>query len=233
MVASSDIARVAALLAEPARARMLIALMDGQPTTATELAYQARVLPPTASSHLGQLTDAGLLRVDVRGRHRYYRLAGPQVAEAVESLMVVARRDRSEAMGITSDLQAMRAARTCYDHLAGKLGVLVTRSLVKRRYLAPDGRNFRVTRAGEAFFERAGVEVEKARRQRRVFARECIDWSEHRPHLAGALGAALATRCLDQKWVKRVPRDRSLTVTTEGMRGLRKAFGVAPAHLLP
>ena len=219
---------VGALIGVPARANMLSALMDGRAQTATELALQAGVTPQTASSHLAKLTDAKLLVGERHGRHRYYRLASPAVAEAIEPLtQLVANRPvpmrrRSRA------LEELRAARMCYDHLAGALGVGLTQAMAAAGHLEAEGRDFRVTAAGERFLAGLGIDVAAARRRRRVFARQCLDWSERRPHLGGALGAALAGRCLDQGWLRREPYGRRVLVTDAGRPALARIFpGVA------
>ncbi len=225
MDADVDIATIAALLGDPTRARMLVTLMDGRARTAKELAYGARITPQTASSHLAKLLRARLLAVERQSRHRYFRLAAASVAQAVEALMVVSP---AQPRGMASEpsLDGLRLARTCYDHLAGRLGVSVTDAMVRRRLLRPMGRDYLLTASGARILARLGVDIEKTRRERRVFARQCLDWSERRTHLAGALGAALARRCVELRWVHRVDKERTLTLTPQGRRGLRTWFGI-------
>ena len=218
-------AGVAALVADPARARMLTALMDGRARTAKELAYGAGITPQTASSHLGKLLRARLLAMERQSRHRYFRLASPSVGHAVEALMAVAP-PRARATAPETPLDEMRLARTCYDHLAGRLGVGVTEAMVRRRVLKPTGRDFVLTALGARFLTRLGVDVEKSRGERRAFARQCLDWSERRAHLAGSLGAAVAKRCLDLRWVRYPSDERTLALTPHGVRGLRTWFGI-------
>lgn len=225
MDAEVSIAAVAALVGDPARARMLTALMDGRARTAKELAYGAGVTPQTASSHLAKLLRASLLAMERQGRHRYFRLATPSVGHAVEALMAVSP-TRARARASEAPLDGLRLARTCYDHLAGRLGVSVTEAMVRRRVLKPSGRDFLLTPAGTRFLGRLGVDVEKTRGERRAFARQCLDWSERRPHLAGSLGAAVARQCLDLRWVRRVGEERTLVLTLQGLRGLRTWFGI-------
>jgi DNA-binding transcriptional ArsR family regulator len=215
MIVNVDIAEIAALIGDPARANMLSALMGGQALTATELAYEARVTPQTASAHLAKLTQARLLAVERQGRNRYFRLAGPAVANALESLMILA-----------GDAPPRRAARTCYDHLAGGLGVAVTDALVCRGFLVERGNEFVVTPEGLDWFGSFGIDVRALRRTRRVFARRCLDWSERRPHLAGTLGAAVAEQLFDRDWVVRIRDSRGLTITAAGRRGLRRSLGI-------
>jgi DNA-binding transcriptional ArsR family regulator len=225
MDADLDIAAVAALVADPSRARMLTALMDGRARTAKELAYGAGVTPQTASSHLAKLLHARLLAMERQSRHRYFRLAAPGVGHAVEALMALSP-GRPRVTRPEGPLDGLRLARTCYDHLAGRLGVMVTEALVRRRLLKPTGRDFLLTAPGERFLARLGVDVGKARAERRAFARQCLDWSERRAHLAGALGAAVARRCLDLRWVHPVREERTLALTPQGLRGLRTWFGI-------
>jgi DNA-binding transcriptional ArsR family regulator len=225
MDAELDIAAVAALVGDRARARMLTALMDGRARTAKELAYGAGITPQTASSHLAKLLRAELLAMERQSRHRYFRLAAPSVGHAVEALMAVSP-TRPRATRPDAPLDGLRLARTCYDHLAGRLGVMVTEAMVRRRFLKPAGRDFLLTAPGERFLGRLGVDVGTTRRERRAFARQCLDWSERRPHLAGSLGAAVARRCLDLRWVRHVGEERTLALTPQGLRGLRTWFGV-------
>jgi DNA-binding transcriptional ArsR family regulator len=225
MDADSPVAAVATLLGDPARARMLTVLMDGRARTAKELAYGAGITPQTASSHLAKLLRARLLAMERQSRHRYFRLAAPSVGHAVEALMAVSPA-RAREPASEGQLDGLRLARTCYDHLAGQLGVSVTEAMVRRRFLQPSGRDFLLTPSGARFLERLGVDVEHTRREHRAFARQCLDWSERRAHLAGALGAAVARRCLDLRWVHPVEEERTLMLTPQGRRGLRRWFGI-------
>ena len=226
MDADLNIATVAALIGDPARARMLTALMDGRARTAKELAYGAAITPQTASSHLAKLLGARLLAMERQSRHRYFRLAAPSVGQAVEALMAVSP-PRPRVTASAGPLDGLRLARTCYDHLAGRLGVRVTDAMVRRRLLKPAGRDFLLTASGARFLGRLGVDVENARKERRAFARQCLDWSERRAHLAGALGAAVARRCLDLRWAAPVDEERTLRLTPQGLRGLRTWFGIS------
>lgn len=227
MDAEGSIASVAGLVADPARARMLTALMDGRARTAKELAYGARVTPQTASSHLAKLLAAGLLAMERQSRHRYFRLASPSVGHAIEALMAVSSvPPRAARAAPAGPLEGLRLARTCYDHLAGRLGVSVTDAMVRRHWLTPGERDYRLTAAGARVLARLGVDVDRTRRERRAFAQQCLDWSERRTHLAGSLGAAVARACLDLHWVQRVADERTLRLTPKGQRGLRTWFGI-------
>lgn len=232
MNAGRDISAVASLLADDSRARMLDALLGGGALTATELALHAGVAAQTASTHLARLTKASLLACETQGRCRYYRLAGAPVAEALEALAVLAPKTPLAAGEQQGVLESLRIARTCYDHLAGRLGVRITATLIRRGYLIPRPREFRLTAPGETFLNKLGVDVEQARRQRRAFARQCVDWTERLPHLAGALGAAIATRLFQLAWVVRVADHRHLDLTPKGRTALARVFSVKPTALV-
>jgi DNA-binding transcriptional ArsR family regulator len=219
-------AGVAALLGDPARAAMLDALMDGRARPAGELARRAGIAPSTASEHLARLVAGRLLVVEPSGRERRYRLASADVADVLEALSRLGSAAPVDSLRAASRRDALRAARTCYDHLAGRLGVAVTEALVARRVLRARDGSFELNAQGEAFLAELGVDVAGARGRKRVFARSCLDWSERRPHLAGALGAALADAVLDHGWVRRRPDDRALSVTSEGAAALRERLGV-------
>lgn len=220
-------AGIAALMGDPARANMLAALMDGRAMTAKELSLVAGVSPPTASGHLGKLVEGRLLDVIVQGRYRYYRLANSLVARAIEAIMALSgaeeprlRRPASRAA------EALRAARTCYDHLAGRLGVDLVDRLLGQGHIQPSETDYQVTRRGNAFFAELGIDVAALARQRRGFARPCLDWSERRPHLAGALGAALARQCFALGWIERSRESRAVAITAPGRAALRERFGI-------
>jgi DNA-binding transcriptional ArsR family regulator len=217
---------VAALLGDPTRATMLDALMDGRARPAGELARRAGIAPSTASEHLARLVAGRLLVVEPSGRERRYRLASAEVAEVLEALSRLGSEAPVSSLRAASRTEALRAARTCYDHLAGRFGVAVTEALVARDVLRIRDGSFELSEDGEVFLAELGVDVAGARARKRVFARACLDWSERRPHLAGALGAALADAALDHGWVRRRPNDRALSVTHAGVDALRIRFGV-------
>ena len=223
-----DIARVGALMGDPSRASMLMALMSGEALTAGELAFRAGVALPTASGHLAQLVDGGLLAVAKQGRHRYYRLAGPAVAHAVETLSDLAIQVSPSPRRVMPEDAPLRRARTCYDHLAGRLGVAVAEGLVDRRVLRRTDEGLALVRrgSGEALLHSWGIELAHLEGARRPVVRSCIDWTERRPHLAGSLGAAIVDRFLDTGWIRRRRDDRAVTVTPLGERRLREELGV-------
>jgi DNA-binding transcriptional ArsR family regulator len=221
------IAEVAALVGDPARANILAALMGGRALTAGELVHVTRVSPQTTSGHLGKLTEGRLTARVKQGRHRYYRIATPQVAEMLESIMTVAA-DAPPRYRPPSKLdEAMRVARTCYDHFAGKLGVGISDALCALGHVTLSDEGGELSERGVAFFEKFGVDLAAARNRRRIFCHPCLDWTERRPHLGGAVGAVLAKRCFDLKWLHRMPESRVLIVTPTGRRGLSEAFGLS------
>ena len=218
-----DLAHVARLIGEPARARMLSRLLEGRALTAGELAREAGITPQTASSHLAQLREGGLVAVEVQGRHHYARLASAQVARALEALSLLP----PARPATVSTPEPLRFARTCYDHLAGRLAVDLADALEQRELLAPTDEAWDVTPAGARYLARLGVDVESAASGRRALARRCLDWSERRPHLAGALGAALAERLFQLKWVARQRDGRGVRLTVEGRTRLQRELGLS------
>ena len=230
MFTTSALAQTAALVGDPARASMLMALMDGRALTAGELARAAGITPPTASGHLARLAEAGLLAVQRQGRHHYHRLASPAVARMLESIIEVSEcgicRPRRAVVTGPRD-RAMCAARTCYDHLAGRLGVRLVDALTARGHLELSPEGGAVTAAGMLFFDEFGLDLGAAPHSgSRVFCRPCLDWSERRLHVGGTLGAALASRCFELQWIRRAAGSRAVHVTPEGERGFRAMFGI-------
>jgi DNA-binding transcriptional ArsR family regulator len=219
-----QIAEVAALVGDPARANILCALLDGRALTATELAFAASVSPPTTSGHLGKLLGARLLVVMKQGRHRYYRLAGPHVAQMLETIMSVALTGPPRFQPTSKLDETLRHARTCYDHIAGKLGVALAERLIEREFVILSDEAGEVTPSGTAFLSELGVDLSGARAKRRVFCRPCVDWTERRLHIGGAVGAALAVRCFELKWIERVRGSRALVLTPAGRRGMTETL---------
>jgi DNA-binding transcriptional ArsR family regulator len=220
-----DLAAGANAIADPARAAMLDALLDGGPRSAGSLAREAGVAPSTASHHLGRLLDAGLVVVEPDGRRRAYRLAGPEVARALEALALISPPQTPRTLRRHTRAEAERAARTCYDHLAGTLGVAVCDALLDARAIVPDGeRAYALGPGAGAALGALGIDLPP--RGRRAYARPCLDWTERRPHLAGSLGAAIADALLARHWVTRVRGTRALLVTDSGRAGLREALSL-------
>jgi DNA-binding transcriptional ArsR family regulator len=227
MISGPSIAEIAALIGDPARANMLLALMDGRALTAGELAYAARVAPQTASAHLSKLVEARLLALEKQGRHRYFRLASPAVAELLEGLMAVAVDGAPRYRPPSRGDEAVRLARTCYDHLAGRLGVALTETLLSRGHIILDNDGGQVTAEGGRFFDRFGLDLACAQTHRRRFCRPCLDWSERRRHLGGAVGAALAGRCFELGWIERTKDSRAVSITAAGRSGFLVTFAIA------
>jgi DNA-binding transcriptional ArsR family regulator len=227
----ADVAPVAALMADPARAIMLGALLGGTPLAAGELGQLAGISAATASAHLARLLDGGLVTVTRQGRHRYYRLAGPEVAYALEVLARISPVRPVRSLRQSRAAAALAQARTCYDHLAGRAGVALLDGLLETGVLTPDGSGepgFAVTAAGTATLAGFGVDVAEVSRARRRFARACLDWTQRRPHLGGALGAAITATLLQRGWIERGPDRRSVRVTEPGRDGLAATFGWSP-----
>lgn len=217
-----NIARIASLLGDPARADALTALMTDRALTATELAATAGVTKQTMSAHLSKLLDAALVIVQQQGRHRYFRLANEDVASLLESLMGVAFRTGAVRILSSPREPALRKARICYDHLAGEVGVMLYEALLHHRALKASKDGLRLTESGIEWFAHMGVDTDAAARQRRMFCRPCMDWSERRYHLAGSLGAALLSRFRELDWAKLDKSSRVIQFTSDGARGLRR-----------
>jgi DNA-binding transcriptional ArsR family regulator len=223
-----DLTRVARLLADPARARILRTLLDGTLRPAGELAFAASISAQSASAHLAKLTAGGLLALEAQGRHRYFRLASSQVAEAIEALgsLGVASRPRGvrpPPVPKATPPQFLRA-RTCYDHLAGDVAVQLCASMLQAGWLVAQARDFRLTPLGEKRLAALEVDVAAVRRSRRAFARACIDLTQRQPHIGGALGSALLQAYLDRGWVQRIPRSRAVGVTPRGVAAFARFF---------
>jgi DNA-binding transcriptional ArsR family regulator len=246
MNGDADVAKVGALVADPARVRILLALGDGRALPASVLADEAGVAPSTASAHLAKLVRGRLLTVERHGRHRYFRLAGAEVGELLEALARVSPPAEVRSLRQGTQAHAVRQARTCYDHLAGVVGTSLMGALLERGLLAGgDGMfdvsiarsdhlaspgfdyEYRLTGRGYSELEAFGIDFAALRARPRPLIRYCVDWSEQRHHLAGSLGAALAERIFALGWARRAPRSRAVKLSAEGERGLRETFGLA------
>jgi DNA-binding transcriptional ArsR family regulator len=229
MFTTAALAETAALVGDPGRAAMLMALMDGRALTASELARAAGITPQTASGHLARLTTAGLLSRHCQGRHHYHRLASPAVAHMLESIMEATASDEAQrprrAIVTGPRDKAMRAARTCYDHIAGQLGVQLADALGERGYVELSAEGGAVTETGMDFFRSFGLEL-AAGSAARLYCRPCLDWSERRLHIGGTLGAKLAARCFALNWIRRSGESRAVMVTPAGQRGFRETLGM-------
>ncbi len=205
---------------------MLEVLLDGGIASASELAAAASVKPSTASGHLAALVDGRMVVVAARGRNRDYRLADRDVGLALEALSRICPDRPVQSLRAARNMHVLRVARTCYDHLAGQLGVELLDAMLEREWVMARGAAYVVPVAGERLFLEIGVDVADARRQRRNFARPCLDWTERRPHLAGSLGAALCRSVLEAGWARRRRGGRGLLVTVLGAAQLKEALGI-------
>jgi DNA-binding transcriptional ArsR family regulator len=244
LAAEVDIAPVAALMADRARASMLIALLDGRPLAASELARLASVSAPTASTHLAKMLDGGLVTAIRQGRHRYYQLRGHEVATAIEALSQIGPTVPVRSLRQSREAAALAEARTCYDHLAGRAGVLLLDSLLREGLLSEvtgahtrrhgagvsvvadmASVRYQVTARGMARMAPFGINIDTVRAARRRFAGACLDWTQRKPHLGGGLGAAITTRLFELGWIERAKLVRSVRVTPSGREGLATTFG--------
>jgi DNA-binding transcriptional ArsR family regulator len=219
------IAEIAAMIGDISRSAILCALMDGRAFTAGELASHAGISPQTASGHLSKLTDAGLISLLPQGRHRYYRISSPDVADVLESLSVLAASGPKRFRPPGPKDKALRQARSCYDHLAGHLAVTLAQNLEARGLVSLTGSAPSVSEEGRRFFCDFGVDLDRAAGHRRELCRACLDWSERRFHIGGRLGAGLLDRFVELNWLKRSADVRALTVTRAGEAGFAREFG--------
>jgi DNA-binding transcriptional ArsR family regulator len=226
MISGSIIAEIAALMGDPTRATIVSALLDGRALTASELAVAARITPQTASTHLAKLTEAGLLAMVRRGRHRHFRLASTTVADMIDGIVAVALEKRPRNRPLSRQARALSAARICYDHLAGRLSVDVTDALIAREYVTLDDEAAEITTAGARFLTDFGIALPTPRSTGRRSCRLCLDWTERRPHIAGAVGAAITRRYFDLGWMERMTGSHAVIVTPLGRRGFRQTFGI-------
>ncbi|WP_026873335.1 ArsR/SmtB family transcription factor [Inquilinus limosus] len=219
-----DLASLSSLIGDPSRALILSALFGGEALPAGELAWRARVTPQTASSHLTKLTEAGLVTVRRLGRHRYYALAGAEIGALLETMLTLA--SPPPAAASRSKVPApLREGRMCYDHLAGRLGVAITNALMAQGVLRADDHGFALSEAAPGWLAALDIDVDRLRQGRRAVTRRCQDWSERRPHLSGALGAAIADRFLEQGWIRRDRDSRAVALTDSGRGALARIFG--------
>jgi len=221
-----DVAATAALIGEPSRAAILLALIDGRALPAGELARYARISPQTASSHLDRLFKGNLVTVEVQGRHHYYRLRDERVGRLIEELATIAPPAPAFTPSQQRIAEAVRQARTCYGHLAGKLGVRIAEAMCERKLIAEDHNGYTLTSVAREWLERFGVCDNLWERQSRPLIRRCLDWSERRHHVAGAVGVAIAKRMFELNWIARVRDSRAVRLTERGRAGLAAALGI-------
>ena len=228
---ANTISAIAALIGDPARANILPALIGGKALTAGELAYCAGVSAQTASGHLSKLLDGGLVTVEKQGRHRYHRLASTSVAEAFESLSGLASAGPKRQRTTGPKDAAMRQARTCYDHMAGRLAVAITDALTSRDLIVVEDRSGFITDKGRKFFSQIGLDIDPVAKSTRPLCRTCLDWSERRMHLGGRLGASLLKRSVECNWVRPGKDSRTLSITPRGELDFHKLFGISAEAL--
>lgn len=221
----NQFSEIAGLVGDPVRAKILWALLDKRAYTATELAIYADTTPQNISMHLNKLVKADLLKVESQGRHKYYNYARAEVPYAIEALASLMPKEQIKTHAINEE-KPIRFCRSCYDHLAGKVGVMVTDGLLKCNYLQQEEDTFWVTEAGEKWFNNMSIDLIELKKQKRHFAKPCLDWTERRYHLAGALGAALLDKMLSEGWLRRIKGDRTLTLTGKGEHALFEQLGV-------
>jgi DNA-binding transcriptional ArsR family regulator len=246
MVVEEQFSQLASLIGEPARAKILWNLLDGRAFTATELSLMAAVSPQSASMHLHKLIQASLLTVQHQGRHRYYQLASPDVAYAIEAIANLLPAEKPEKTQGFLHNGHIKYCRSCYDHLAGKIGVTITDKLVTNKLILPESgldqpagiknkkdpssghpvAGYKVTAAGLQWFAQLQIDVAELKTRRRTFSRQCLDWSERRPHLAGSLGAALLTAMLREDWIRQISHSRALLITGKGEKNLYDSLGL-------
>ncbi len=219
----NQFSRIAALIGDPVRAKILWTLMDRRAYTATELAVFANTTPQNISMHLNKLVKADLLSVESQGRHRYYNYSRADIPYAIEAITnMIPKADLTVKEGVEE--KPIRYCRTCYDHLAGKVGVQVTDSLLKQNLIIKNDDNFEITPGGEKWFSSFGIDINLLKHQKRAFAKPCLDWSERRHHLAGSLGAALLTQMIANDWLRKTKDSRAVVVTGFGKQALFENF---------
>lgn len=221
-----NMAEVASLLGDTSRATILASMMDGRFHTASELAYMAAIKPQTASFHLAKLIEGKLIKVEKQGRHRYFQLAGEDIAQFLESFLAISPPPEVRSLKQSSQMKLLQDARTCYDHLAGKLGVQLTEALTDAGYIKLEDKQFVLTDEGTLFFTTFGLDLAAVKRKRRSFSHACLDWSERRYHLAGALGSELLNQLLSLGWLTRVPSIRAIKVTEKGRTAFKEIFQI-------
>lgn len=226
MPAEEEFLRIASLICEPARAKILWTLLDGRAYTATELSFAADISPTSASNHLNKLLDARILQVQSQGRHRYFTFSRPEVAYAVESLGSLAESGVERRKEKKEKAEGIRFCRTCYDHLAGTIGVQITEALQQKGIIKPSGPGYLVTTSGWKWLLPLGISEDAFTGSRRPVAKQCLDWSERRPHLAGQLGAALLHSLSARKWFRNLPFSRELALTPRGIKEMSELLGL-------
>jgi DNA-binding transcriptional ArsR family regulator len=218
--------KTASLIGDPTRASILWTLLDGRAFTATELAIAVNTSPQNISMHLGKLLEAGLLSVEKQGRHKYYKFSNKEVAYAVEAMANLVPKPDISLQKKSENYPPIKFCRTCYDHLAGKIGVALTESLLSQKIIIEINNNFEISREGEKWFSDFGINTEEAQKQKRIFLKPCLDWSERRNHLAGSIGALLLNKMLNEDWLRRKADSRAIIITGKGEKELFNYFKI-------
>ncbi|WP_243522340.1 helix-turn-helix transcriptional regulator [Bacillus pseudomycoides] len=221
-----NVAKIASLISDTSRATILVQLLDGRPHPATELAHAAKIKPQTASFHLQKLYEAQIIDVEKHGRHRYYKIANHEIAESLENILYLAPPEPVQSFKQSKGSKEIQYARTCYDHLAGKIGVEITNSLLDNEILIKDGLQFKVTKKGQEFFEGFDIDLNSLHKKRRFFSKCCLDWSERQHHLAGSLGNAILEKMLKENWIIRAEHSRAIHITPLGKRKIYETFSI-------
>ncbi|HKO81992.1 MAG TPA: winged helix-turn-helix domain-containing protein [Chitinophagaceae bacterium] len=216
--------QVASLIGDPTRATIMWTLLDGKAFTATELAITADTSAQNISMHLNKLTQAGLLSAESQGRHKYYKFSRKEIAYAIEAMATLIPQPTGKNKLLVSDLSPVKYCRTCYDHLAGKVGVMITESLLKQKIIVDSNNAFEITKKGEEWFSNLDIPINDLKLQRRSFIRPCLDWSERRNHMAGSLAASLLEKMLSSDWVRRVRNSREIVITAKGKKKMNEYF---------
>ena len=219
--------KTASLIGDPTRASILWALLDGRAFTATELAVSANTSPQNISMHLGKLLEADLLCVEKQGRHKYYRFSNKEVAYAVEAMANLVPKPEVSLKNKPENYPPIKFCRTCYDHLAGKIGVALTDSLLEQKIIIEKNNAYEISPEGEKWFSRFGINIEEAQKQKRIFLKPCLDWSERRNHIAGSIGALLLNKMIAEDWLRRTKDSRAMIITGKGEKELLKNFKIA------
>lgn len=218
--------KTAALIGDPTRAVIMWTLLDGRAFTATELAIVANTSPQNISMHLTKLLDGDLLSVEKQGRHKYYRFSNKEVAYAVEAMASLIPKPEIRSKKETENYHPIKYCRTCYDHLAGKIGVALTDSLLEQKIILNKNDTFQISAEGKKWFSDFGINIEEAQKQKRIFLKPCLDWSERRNHLSGSIGALLLNKMITEDWLRKTKNSRAVIITGKGEKELLKHFKI-------
>ncbi|PEE33735.1 ArsR/SmtB family transcription factor [Bacillus cereus] len=221
-----NVSEVALLIRSKSKAQILTYLLDGKAYPTSELAYVAKIKPKTATYHLSKMKEEGILSIEKHGKHSYYRLSNSEISQILELLLVITPQEKAMPFRQSSQSSELRCARTCYDHLAGKLGVAITNSLLDKGYLMKKDMYFHITKTGQTFFTEFGIDVNEIKQKKRIFAKACLDWTEREHHLAGSLGNALLEKLLQLNWIQRISKSRTIKVTPNGKKELEQIFSI-------